>query len=364
MSDTQFYPLKVKEVIQETADTVSLRFSIGADLADTFKYIQGQYITLRFTIQGQEERRAYSMSSSPIEEHLCVTVKRVKGGKVSNHIADQVKVGDTVDVMPPQGRFYTPLDADQRKTYYLFAAGSGITPLMSILKTVVEQEPQSAVHLLYGSRYDDAIIFHQELEALQSKYAGQFSVDFIVSQPKKEKTSWFKKSTMKWQGAVGRIDKKAFKQFIDKYPVQGANGEYFVCGPGAMIDLVETELQARSIDNKHIHSERFVNAAEAAAKKANSTGGAGQATVTLRGETFTIDVPAKKTILDVLNDERKDAPYSCLAGACSTCMAKVTKGKVKMDACYALDDDEIAQGYTLACQAHPESDDVELTFDI
>ena len=155
MSDTQFYPLVVSRVNAETADTVTLFFDVPQDLSETFTYTQGQYLTLRFTIKGKEERRAYSMSSSPTEQALAVTVKRLPGGKVSNHINDNVKAGQAVDVMPPQGRFFTPLDAENRKTYYLFGAGSGITPLMSILKTVVEDEPKSTVHQLYGSRHDD-----------------------------------------------------------------------------------------------------------------------------------------------------------------------------------------------------------------
>lgn len=365
MSDTQFYSLKVQDVKQETPDTVSVYFEVPSDLSENFKFIQGQYLSLRFTINGKEERRAYSMSSAPLDKHLSVTVKRVEGGKVSNHIADNVKAGDTVDVMPPQGRFYTELDVDQRKNYYLFGAGSGITPLMSIIRAALEQEPQSSVYLLYGSRHDDGIIFHEDLKALADKYKGQFFVDFIVSQPKKEKTSWFKKGKTNWTGSVGRITATEVDRFLDKYPVNDANVECFICGPGAMIDTVESRLDAKAIDNKNIHTERFVTAADKAAKKQNNAAGAGLVKVSLRGRVIDVNVDAKKTILDALIDLKEDAPYSCNAGACSTCMAKVTKGKVTMDECHALDDDEIAEGYILVCQAHPVGDeDVELTFDV
>lgn len=365
MSDTQFYSLIVSEVRQETNDTVSIFFAVPEELKETFSYKQGQYLTLRFEINGQEERRAYSMSSSPIEPHLAVSVKRVAGGKVSNHINDQVKTGDTIDVMPPQGRFYTELNPDQRKSYYLFGAGSGITPLMSILKTTLEQEPQSSIYLLYGSREDDQIIFHEELQALAQRYDGQLLVDFIVSQPRKEKGGWFKKSTTSWTGRVGRINAVELQRFLDECPQQGKGAEYFICGPGAMIDDVEAALKDQGIDPKNIHSERFVNAAEAAAAATQSSaGGAGTVKVQLRGEQLEIAVPEGKSILQALLDEKHDAPYSCMAGACSTCMAKVKQGSVKMDVCYALDDDEVADGYILACQSHPDSPDVDITFDV
>lgn len=364
MSDTQFYPLTISQVKTETTDTVSLYFQVPTELVDTFSYKQGQYLTLRFTIDGNEVRRAYSMSSSPLEPELAVSVKRVSGGKMSNYIHDVVKAGDTVDVMPPQGRFYTKLDPDQRKSYYLFGAGSGITPLMSILKTTLEEEPQSSVYLLYGSREDDQIIFYDQLQALSQRYAGQLTVEYIVSKPKKEKGGWFKKSTTNWAGRIGRISPVEIERFFNECPQQGNSAEYFICGPGAMIDAVETCLLEQGIDKKNIHSERFVNAAEAAANKAQNTGGAGAVKVQLRGEQFTIQVPENKTILETLLDNKHDAPYSCMAGACSTCMAKVKSGKVKMDVCYALDDDEVADGYVLACQAHPDSDDVEISFDV
>ncbi len=367
MSDTQFYPLSVSQVKQETRDTVSVYFTVPAELQETFTYVQGQYLTLRFEINGQEERRAYSMSSSPLEAELVVSIKRVSGGKVSNHINDNVKAGDTIEVMPPQGRFYTQLDPDQRKTYYLFGAGSGITPLISIIKTTLEKEPQSSVYLLYGSREDDQIIFHQELQELAKRYEGQFDVEFIVSQPRKEKGGWFKKATINWAGRVGRINGVEIQRCLDENPLQGKGAEYFICGPGAMIDAVEAALKDQGVDAVNIHSERFVNAAEAAAAKASDAsagGGAATVKVQLRGEQISVEVPADKTILESLTAAKYDAPYSCMSGACSTCMAKVKQGSVKMDVCYALDDDEIAQGYILACQAHPEGDGVEITFDV
>ena len=189
--DTNFYKLTVNGITQETNDTVSISLEVPAELKATFAYKQGQYLTLRFDIKGNEVRRAYSMSSSPQEEDLTVSVKRVKGGVVSNHIADQLTIGSEIEVMPPQGRFYTHLEETQRKTYYLFAAGSGITPLMSILKTVLEAEPQSIVHLIYGNRSEQDIIFKDQLAGLANRYQHQLYVTHVLSQPRREKSGLF-----------------------------------------------------------------------------------------------------------------------------------------------------------------------------
>ena len=363
-----FHPLTVKNIKQETADAVSVSFEIPQDLKEEFKYKQGQYLTLRFMLDGAEQRRAYSMSSSPVEQDITVTVKRLKGGLVSNHINSNLKAGDTVEVMKPEGRFFTPLDASQRKTYFLFAAGSGITPIISIAKTTLEQEPQSSVALLYGNRNEDSVIFKEELEAMTQKYRGQFTYTPMLSQPHKQKqgglTGMFKKAKINWGGKTGRIDKAAVNTFLEECEsIYVKNADYFICGPGQMIDAVEQALMGSGIEKTRIHTERFFTESQAdSAAPANASG----ATVvaTLNGEAHTIEVPKGKSILDAMIDLKMEPPYSCTSGACSTCMAKKTSGEVEMEVCYALDDEEIKEGYILTCQSHPTTAKVEINFDV
>lgn len=368
----QFHTLSIKEKIQETSDTVSLRFEIPTPLTETFQYKAGQYLTLRFNINGNDVRRAYSMSSSPLDSHITVTVKRVDKGLVSNHIHDKVNVGDQIEVMPPQGRFVPKLEEENRKTYYLFGAGSGITPLMSILKTVLENEPQSSVFLFYGSRNSEQIIFKSALEQLEQRYKGQLNVTHILSQAKKVKAGglagMFGKKQSLWLGENGRIDRRTTANFLEKNIPPYPDTEYFICGPGTMTQTIEDVLAARGVKKKQIHFELF-NAelpgdGSKKANKAVAKGGAAQAIIHLDGKVFNVEIPEGKTILDALLDIKEEPPYSCTTGSCSTCMAKVINGEVKMDVCYALDDDEIADGYVLTCQAKATSAEIEVNFDV
>ncbi|CAH1001280.1 1,2-phenylacetyl-CoA epoxidase, subunit E [Neolewinella maritima] len=366
MSSPQFYPLRVARIQPETNQAVSVYFEVPASDQTAFHYRAGQYLTLRFTINGKEERRAYSMCSAPHDDELAVTVKQVKGGKVSNHIASDLKAGDTVDVMPPMGRFLAEVDPAARRRYYLFGAGSGITPLMSILRTVLEHEPKSEVILLYGNRDEDNIIFESQLQQLQQRYAGQLTVEHMLSRPKKYATKGlkglFKRSTTRWEGAKGRIDRKALTKFLQRYPVPTFDCRYYICGPGQMIDNVEAALLGHGVDDKLIHVERFGPATTTTETTDGSQGGTVH--VKLDKEEFSIELKSGQSILDALLEEGKTPPYSCLAGACSTCMARVESGGVKMDVCYALDDSEVEEGYVLTCQAHPTTPEVTVDFNV
>lgn len=370
MSQTDFHELSVQKVTKETNDTVTVHFSVPAEDKDRFEYYAGQYLTLRFVIDGQDVRRAYSMSSSPLDDTLAVSVKRVQGGLISNHIADYVKAGTVVDVMPPQGRFLLKTDPARRADYYLFGAGSGITPLMSILRTVLEEEPKSSVYLLFGNRDEKNIIFKDALDELGEKYAGQLVVEHTLSQPVREKAGglsrFFTRGKVSWVGSTGRIDNSKLHEFLDHHPSDAPTASYYICGPGSMIDTVEAGLLGRGVDKSAVHTERFVSANDVkkdAKGEAKNISGA-VVTAKISGKTVSVTLKDGQTILDGLLEAEHTPPYSCLAGACSTCAAQVNKGGVKMDACYALDDDEVAAGMILTCQSHPTTAEVNLDYDI
>lgn len=371
MVDTNFYKLKLKAIDATTDQAAVLTFDVADDLKDKFKYKHGQYLTLRFTINGKEERRAYSLCSSPnMDTDLQIGVKRVEGGKVSNHINDNLKPGDEVEVMRPQGHFTTKLKEDHKKDYFLFGGGSGVTPLFSILKSVLEKEPKSRVFLYYQNRHENSIMFKDELGALSKRFQGQLHVQHILSRPKFEKKGgflgMFAKKVTNWEGDTGRIDTTKATRYINQHQAgDGRVEEFFLCGPMGMMETVAAVLQNKGIDDKQIHREWFVTEDQAKKDTTTAAGAGGTKVIaTISGEQFTVALKPKETILEALMRLKADPPFSCMSGACSTCMAKVVKGEVKMARCLALDESEVEEGYILTCQSVPTTETVEITYDV
>lgn len=351
------YKLRVSKIKQEIPDAVSVAFDLPMELYDQFDYKAGQYLTLQFTLNGEQVRRSYSLCSSPVkEEPLRIGVKRVKGGLVSNHINDNIKVGHEIEVLPPDGRFYADCQEGNYKTYYLFSAGSGITPILSILKTVLYTEEKSYVHMIYGNRNEESIMFRKELDALQEEFADRLIIVHCLSKPK---SNWF--TTTDFEYRKGRVDAEAIKWFIDTYPPYAQNVEYYICGPGKMIENTEKALQQIDVPKERIFVESFGGATEH--KTISSVVGA-KLSATIYGQKAVTTIAEGKTVLRALIDAGYDPPYSCEGGVCSTCICKVTKGSVSMKNNMALTDKEVEQGYVLSCQSVPTSEEVAVEYKV
>ncbi|KAB1155266.1 ferredoxin--NADP reductase [Tenacibaculum aiptasiae] len=353
------YSLKVIDVKNETKEAVSVSFDVPYELYEIFNYKPGQYITLQFNLKGEQVRRSYSLCSSPArEEPLRIGVKRVKDGLVSNHINDEVKVGDYIEVLPPDGRFYAEVKKENYKTYYLFAAGSGITPVLSILKTVLYTEERSYVYMIYGNRSQETIMFEEELKQLEETYKDRFFLVQTLSRPKSSWSDLWKTSSNKFR--KGRIDAASIEWFINEYPPYAQNAEYYVCGPGTMIDNTIKGLENIDVPFDRIFVESFgggsaINEIEAVENASLVT--------YLKGKKIENTIPKGKTILKALLNDNHEPPYSCEGGVCSTCKCKVKKGKVHMKKNLALTDKEVKEGYVLSCQSIPLTDEVEVVYE-
>jgi ring-1,2-phenylacetyl-CoA epoxidase subunit PaaE len=356
-----FHSLKVKEVKKETSDCVSVLFDVPENLKEEFNFTQGQSLTMRATINGEEVRRTYSICSSPLEHQLKVAIKKVEGGLFSNFANEQLKINDVLEVMTPIGRFYTSLDASNRKNYVAFAAGSGITPLLSIIKTTLATEPDSAFTLVYGNKTRSSIIFFEELEGLKNKYLSRFNLIHILSREKTDADLNF-----------GRITKDKCSDLFGKLLDVKAADEFFICGPEDMIFSVKDFLESNGVAEKKIHFELFTtpgqnkSAALSRESLVTTTGPKSNITVKLDGRSFDFSIPlnSETSILDAAMQQGADVPYACKGGVCCTCKAKLLEGEVKMDVHWGLEQEEIEQGFILTCQAHPTTANVTVDFDV
>jgi len=354
----KFHPLKVSNVRRETHDAVSVAFEVPDTLWPEYKYKQGQYLTLKLKVNGEEIRRSYSICTSPFsEKELRIAIKEVKDGKGSTLINRHLRSGDTVEVMTPMGNFHSPLSGSAQKNYVLVAGGSGITPMMSILKSVLYVEKQSSITLIYANRDEDNAIFKNEIEKIAAGHKDKFNIVFVYDRPKQEMADLYK----------GLMTPEKVKALVEKHVPLKSTNEFFICGPGPMMENVKNVLESLKVEKEKIHIEYFTSVLETLAKAEQTIVGEdilSKVTVLQYGVETTFDLKSSgATILDAATDAGVDAPFSCKGAVCCTCRAKVLEGKVKMDANFALTDAEVAQGFILTCQSHPLTEKVVVDYD-
>ena len=358
-SMAEFHTLKIKAAYKETKTCVVIEFSVPEHLKEIFQFKQGQHLTLRAIIQGEDVRRSYSLCSSPLDNTWKVAIKTIPGGVFSNYAFNQLKAGDTLEVMPPHGEFYVDTDAKASNNYIAFAAGSGITPLLSIIKTHLLSEPNSTFKLFYLNRTVKSIIFKEEIEQLKNQFFGRFQVFHFLTKEQRDIPL-----------LNGRFDNEKLavltKTFIDVPDTNHA----FICGPQDMIFLIRDHLQAVGMPKEAIHYELFYsgttnqNDAQIAEVLNQQTDGT-QITIIDGGKEFHFQMDSDyDNILDGALAAGADLPYACKGGVCSTCKCKVIQGEVKMKVNYALEDEEVQQNYVLSCQAVPTSEAVVVDFDV
>jgi ring-1,2-phenylacetyl-CoA epoxidase subunit PaaE len=360
-----FVSLPISEIRIESPEAISVLFDINESQKSSFNFTAGQYLTLSDNISGEDVRRSYSIFTTPGANKIGVTIKKLENGKFSTHAHKYWKEGTIINVGLPEGNFVVLPNHDKNRNHFFVAAGSGITPIYSMITALLEEEPMSRCYLLYGSRDEHHIIFKSMLDDLETKYSGQLFLTHTLSKPSLEKAGGllgvFKKGKTTWSGETGRIDTSKLKAFFDAGDKTAKEAHYYLCGPSEMIKQAESILDEKGIDKKTIHKEYFT--VDESDKK-DIKSGRSNVTVILNGETITFTTEGKKPILDELIAMKKNPPYSCTSGACSSCMAKVTSGKVEMEVCYALDDKDIENGLILTCQAKAVTSEVVMTYDI
>ena len=354
MKNREFYPIKVKETRTEIGGLAkSITFDVPESLQEVFRWRAGQHVTLKLFIDGKESRRSYSISSPPLSNaNLRITVKRVKSGLVSNHINDNIEKGDTIELMSPSGDFYLDTNAMARRTYYFFGAGSGITPLFSMISSVLHMEPYSAVNLIYGSRNFKSVLLKEELEQLQKFYPKRFSISHILSSP----SMW--SSFRPWR--KGRIDEKAIVDFITENPPYAQDCQYYVCGPDKMNETVRHSLLELDVPSSRIHVESYGTGKPQVDKHAKEV--VADVLINLNGEQYTLKSSAGQTLLEAAKLAGLEPPYSCQSGVCGLCKAYLKKGEVHMPISSALEQSEIEAGEILTCQAIAQTNKLEICY--
>jgi ring-1,2-phenylacetyl-CoA epoxidase subunit PaaE len=354
----QFYALRIKELVRETSDCISIEFDLPADLQEKFQFKAGQNITIKQEINGEEVRRSYSICSAPFEQKLKVAIKKINGGLFSTFANDVLKVNHILDIMPPTGNFTTKHN-EQQPQYLGIAAGSGITPIISIIKDTLSTQPRSTFTLIYGNKNRSSIAFFEELENLKNKYIERFTLINILSREKMDAEIFY-----------GRIDTdklSGLKKLIDYNRFSAA----YLCGPEAMIFAGSDFLQNAGMEKNQIHFELFGAPVLQEKSKLNidinpeNSGPKSAVSIKLDGRTFDFQLAYNgQNILDAALQQGADLPFACKGGVCNTCRAKLMQGNVRMDVNYALEQEELDQGFILTCQAHPTTENVFIDFDV
>ena len=355
--ENKFYSLKVKDIHRTTPACSIISFDVPEQLANTFQFIQGQYLTLKAQINGEEVRRSYSICSSPMDGELKVGIKRIEDGKFSTYATQVLKVGDEVEVMPPNGNFYKEIEPASSKNYLAIAAGSGITPIFSIIKTHLLKEPNCTFTLLYVNQNANSVILKDELEGLKNTYLERVKIFHFLTKQSREIPLF-----------NGRITEEKLDVIFDKLVNLESVDDIFLCGPEQMIFLVKDYVAEKGMDKGRVHFELFSsgNSADIEKRKASYKQDGKVCDVTIRegGKTFDFKLPfGGNNLLDAAIANSADLPFACKGGVCCTCKAKLTEGKVDMLVNYALEQEEVDEGYILTCQAMPVSERVVVDFD-
>jgi len=357
---SRFHSLRIREVRPETRDAVSIVFDIPAELTEQFRFSHGQHVVVRAQVEGEQVLRSYSICSGANDGELRVAVKRVAGGLFSVHANEALQSGHTLEVMPPAGHFGQPLDPARHGHYLAVAAGSGITPILSIVKTTLEGEPHSRVTLLYGNRSSGSAMFRDALEDLKNRYLDRLNLIFVFSREQQDIDLY-----------NGRIDESKCQQLFSRWLDVAHLDAAFICGPQALTETVRDQLKANGLAPERIHFELFAAQGDERKREARQARAAqasvaetSEVTVISDGRALAFAMPRnRQSILDAGNAQGAELPYSCRAGVCSTCKCKVVEGEVEMDSNFALEDYEVAAGYVLSCQSFPLSNTVVLDFD-